>query len=420
MIHQKKILILGGFAQMCDIIQDAVNDGYYVIVTDNVADSPGKKIAHEHHMVSITDVEGLIELCRSLKVDAIMNYCIHSGQKSYQLVCEAMAFPCYGTAEQFNILSDKNLFKQACLENGIDTVLAFPADFGSLKELHESEFPIVIKPSDGRASKGVSICRTSNKLEAAIQNAKKYSANGEFIAEKFMTGPEVAVKYFVVDGRIYLTSMSDIHTFFLGDRRVYIWSQTFPSKSYGLLLEDVDRKLRNFIRNLGIMNGPLSFSGFVDGSKFRFIDPSFRMGGAQDWLIVEKITGVNISKALTRFAVSGSMGSENEFSGLDKRIGEKASAMLYFLVRPGVIKEIKGLKEAAATSSVIDYHQCHSLGHEVKYFGTSDHVALRFLLVAGNTAELKASMYEIQDKIRILDEHGENMLLPNFDPCLVG
>lgn len=418
MNHQKRILILGGFPQICDIIQDAINEGYYVIVTDNVIDSPGKLIAHEHHMVSINDVEGLIGLCKSRQVNAVMNYCIHSGQKAYQSVCERMGFPCYGSAEQFEILSDKYLFKQACLDHNVDTVEDYKADSEFLRSLPACAFPIVIKPSDGRASKGVSICHSRNDLGEAIKHAKLNSANEEYIAERFMSGPEIAVKYFVVDSHIYLTSMSDIHTLFVDNKRIYIMSQTFPSKSFTLFLDQADDKLREFIKALGITNGPLSFSGFVDGSKFRFIDPSFRMGGAQDWLIVENITGVNISKALTCFAVSGSMGLLKNFSNLDKRIGEKASAMLYFLVRPGIISEIKGLKEAAATPGVICYHQCHSLGHEVKLLGTSDHVALRFLLVADGSSELKQSMLSVQDKIAILDLQGENMLFPNFDPYI--
>jgi biotin carboxylase len=416
---KKKILILGGFAQICDIIQDAVDAGHHVIVTDNVADSPGKKIASEHHMVSITDVKGLIDLCRDRNVDAIMNYCIHSGQKPYQQVCEALGLPCYGSARQFDILSDKSLFKDACIEHQIDIVPALPTSLEDLMALPETDFPLVIKPADGRASKGVSICYFKHELKDALESAEIHSANGDILSEKYMTGPEVAVKYFVVNGQIYLTSMSDIYTYYSCKKRVYIWSQTFPSKSYGLLLEETDDKLRAFIKALGIMNGPLSFSGFVDGSKFRFIDPSFRMGGAQDWLIVEKITGINISQAMTRFALTGSMGDPDNFNALDKRINEKASAMLYFLVRPGIISEIHGVQEAANTPSVIDYHQCHPVGHEVKHFGSSDHVALRFLLVADCTSELKESMYAIQKKVRILDERGENMILPNFDPELL-
>jgi len=61
-MKKNKLLILGGLAQMCDIIQDAIDAGHHVIVADNLIESPGKKIASEHHLISITDTEGLINL----------------------------------------------------------------------------------------------------------------------------------------------------------------------------------------------------------------------------------------------------------------------------------------------------------------------------------------------------------------------
>ena len=36
----KKLLMLSGVAQMCDIVENARNKGIYVIVTDYLTDSP--------------------------------------------------------------------------------------------------------------------------------------------------------------------------------------------------------------------------------------------------------------------------------------------------------------------------------------------------------------------------------------------
>ena len=415
----KKLLILGGFAQITDVIQDAVDAGYHVIVTDNIPDSPGKKIAHESHMISITDVEGLIRLCRERQVDGVMNYCIHSGQKSYQKVCEALDIPCYGTSEQFEILTEKSKFKSVCVANNLDVVDSYPPVFEDLMLLPESDFPIVIKPADGRASKGVSVCNAHSELEEAIRNASRNSANGCFIAEKFMNAPEVAVKYFVVDGEISLTSMSDIYTLYQEGLRVYIWTQTFPSRHYDLFLREGDAKVREFIRRLGVRNGPLSFSGFVDGERFRFVDPSFRMGGAQDWLIVEEITGVNISKLMTQFAVTGSMGDPSTIASIDGRFSQKAASMLYFLVGLGTVGKVVGVDEARNVQAVIGCHQTHREGDVVKHFGTSEHVLLRFLLVAENVQELIEAILEVQSCIAVFDDRGRNMLLQKFDPALL-
>jgi formate-dependent phosphoribosylglycinamide formyltransferase (GAR transformylase) len=81
MIDDKKVLlVLGGLAQVCDIVEDAKKKGVYVIVADYLESSPAKKMADESHMISITDVEGIVQLCKERHVDGVMNYCIDPGK----------------------------------------------------------------------------------------------------------------------------------------------------------------------------------------------------------------------------------------------------------------------------------------------------------------------------------------------------
>lgn len=417
MIDGKKVLlVMGGFAQVLDIVENARKKGIYVIVTDYLENSPAKEIADENYMISITDVEGIVDLCRSRNVDGVMNYCIDPGQKPYQQICERLGLPCYGTKEQFDIMTNKDIFKKACMENGVDVIPEV-----NLDELHVVEFPIVIKPADGRASKGTTICFSEGDVSDAIKTALSYSNRGKIVAEKFISGQEVVIKYFVCDGEIVLTSMADLYTCYTKEgKRAYIGTQIFPSKYYELYKKTADNKVRDMIRSLGIKNGPLSFDGFVDGGRFRFFDPSFRMGGAQDWRIIEAITGVNISDLLTNFALTGNMGDCSSIYEIDGKFVEKSSAMLYFLVREGRIGKIIGLHEALKIKSVIGYHMSHIESDVVRYPGTSDHVVMRLLLVCNDRGQLKEDIIRIENLISIVDEEGKDMLLPNFDVGLIG
>jgi biotin carboxylase len=183
MIDGKKVLlVLGGIAQVCDIVKNARNKGIYVIVTDYLEDSPANKIADESYNVSITDVEGLVKLCKEKYVDGIMNYCIDSGQNPYQEVCDRLGFPCYGTKEQFDIMTNKDKFKEVCISNDIDVVSGFEIDNKSLPEyLDKIEFPVIIKPSDSRASKGLSLCNNKEEIMQTIQTASYYGKEGRII-----------------------------------------------------------------------------------------------------------------------------------------------------------------------------------------------------------------------------------------------
>jgi biotin carboxylase len=418
MINDKKVLlVMGGFAQLCDIVENAKKKGIYVIVTDYLENSPAKKIADESYMVSITDVNGIVNLCRERNVDGVMNYCIDPGQKPYQQICEYLGLPCYGTEEQFNIMTNKDFFKKECLKYGLDIIPEFLLDANFRKEdVNKLIFPVVIKPADGRASKGFSICYDELGVSDAVNEALLYSKRGKFVVEKFISGQEFVVKYFVCDGEIHLTSMADLYTCYTKEgKRAYIGAQVFPSKYYQLFAETTDDKVRGMIRGMGVKNGAMSFDGFIDDDKFRFFDPSYRMGGAQDWRIVAKITGINISELLTNFALTGTMGDCSKIRELDKGFTEKSSAMLYFLVREGKIGEIKGLEEIINISSVIGYHMSHVEGDVVSFSGTSDHVVMRILMVCNDIIQLKNDITKIQDLVTILDEKGNDMLLPNFD-----
>lgn len=419
-LMDKKLLVLGGIAQVCDIVEDAQNKGISVTVTDYLTDSPAKRIADENAMISITDVDAIVDYAIEHKVDGVINYCIDPGQKPYQAVCERLNLPCYGTKEQFSILTNKDLFKDYCIKNGVDVVESYIVDDNFLtSEIKNIEYPVIIKPADGRASKGITLCYTKSEVLEAVDYALIFSDRKKILCERYMLKPEVAVKYFVCDGHIYLTSMSDIYTSFSNGKRDYIWTQIFPSKFYSVFKEYTDKRLRQLIRKLGIKNGPLSFSGFVDGEKFRFIDPSFRMGGAQDWRIVNHITGINISEMMTNYALTGKMIDNPIINDFDGEFSKKSSAMLYFLAKEGKIHRIDGLDKAILHEDVIGYHICHEEGSTIKDKYTADQVVMRILIVSDDVVQLKKAIKYIQSIIEVTDELGNSLLLPNFDVNLI-
>ncbi len=414
----KKLLMLSGVTQMCQIVEDAQKKGIYVIVTDYLKDSPAKQIADESLSLSITDVDGIVDYCRENNIDGVMNYCIDPGQKPYQQICERLKLPCVGTKEQFDVMTNKDVFKECCQRYGVGVIQSYDLD-EDLKacDVGRLEFPVLVKPVDSRASKGITVCRSKDDLPEAILNALKHSSRKKFLVEKYIQSDEVCAKYVVCDGEPYLTSMADVYDCLTSSgERAYIGSQTYPSKHYSLFLKETDGKLREMIRGLGIKNGVLSFTGFLDSEMFRFFDPSFRMGGAQDWLLVAAISGVDISALLTNFALTGKMGKQRKIENIDKKFSEKSSALLYFLAKEGRIGQIKGIDIASKHPSVIGYHAPHREGDIIVQKGTVDHVFVRFLLVCDDNEQLKKSIIEIQSLVSIINENGENMGLPLFDP----
>ena len=50
------------------------------------------------------------------------------------------------------------------------------------------EYPVIIKPTDGYASRGISICNDVEELREAFEHALQYSKTGEVVVEKIYSG----------------------------------------------------------------------------------------------------------------------------------------------------------------------------------------------------------------------------------------
>ncbi len=419
MINGKKaLLVLGAISAMNEIVIDAKKMGYYVIVTDNVENSPAKKYADEAWLISIDDVDSIVAKCKARNVDGVMNYCIDPGQKPYQKICEKLNIPCVSGYEQFEIMTNKDRFASSCIKYGLDVIPKYNLERDITPDEYEDlEYPIMIKPVDGRASKGIIVVEKPEEMSAAIEYSLGFSKRKEVIIEKYMSCPEFCAKYVAANGNIYFSTMSDVWDSVLPDgTRVYMGTSTYPSKFYDEYMKTTNDKVVNMLKEIGIKNGAVSFTGFYDSGKFRFFDPSLRMGGAQDWRVVEAACGVNIANLLTNFAVTGSMGNEEEIKKIDNAFANKFSALLYYDLMIGEIGSINGVEEILNLPGIVGYHQCHNIGDKIDGYGTSNNVAIRFIVSCKTRDEFVSTVKMANSIIDIKDINGRSMVAPMYNP----
>ena len=204
----KKILVLGGAFQHCKLVEAAHELGVEVIVTDylSLEDAPAKKIADKYYMHNITDIDGIVDMCKKENVDGVIATSLDACQRPYQQVCEKLGVPCFGTAEQYRILTDKNLFKEYCRKSDVDVIPEYDINLFDKKEqcMEMVQFPIFIKPCDSRGSRGQSICNTYEEAIEAIKFAQSESKSGNIVIEKYM-GQEndFSMTIIVLNGKAY-------------------------------------------------------------------------------------------------------------------------------------------------------------------------------------------------------------------------
>ena len=409
----KKLLILGGAAVHCKVVNAAKELGIHTIVTDYLHSSPAKLIADESWMLSITDIDAIVKKCREERVNGVLNFCIDPAQIPYLKITELLGLPCYGTKTQFLALTNKLLFKQLCKKCGVDTIPEY-----SYEDIEKdcAKYPVFIKPAESRGSRGQSVCYSKDEVGDAVAFAKKESANGKIVIEKYMEGkPDFSVTYFIVDGKPYLTRICDRY---LGKKEYNLDRQCIaaiaPSKYSDFYVANIDPKIRRLIKELDLRNGPVFFQGFVDDDTIRFYDPGLRFPGGETELFLLKATGINLMKLMVKFALSGKIVFNNAKNDLYKFNGMK-SIQLDFTCKPGRIHSLVGLEQIDANPFVKSIIKRYDAGEIVPNSGDVRQRVCEIGLLIDDNVSPKDIIEWVQSRFDVLDECGNSMLVSAFN-----
>lgn len=408
----KKILILGGAYLHNKVVEAAREMGIYTIVTDNDPEAPAKKIADKSYDINVRDVDEIVAMCREENVDAVLNVCLDFCQIYYYEICEKLGLPCYGTYEQFQTFTNKELFKKICEKNGVDIIPTYAE-----KELCKDIYPVLIKPSHNRGSRGQSVCYTYEDAIAALDIAKACSDDGHAIIEKYMGNKEdFQVTYLVIDGHPFVVRTADRY---LGPKeknmdRVAI-ALSSPSSNTQLYMEKAHESVKNMLTALGIKNAPVFMQGFVDGDKFRFYDPGLRFPGGDYDRVFTSVMNVNLMKILIELAFNGSI----EDIGLidDETVYLKNNTIftLHSTIKDGEITYITPKEELIRISGVEYVSFRHKVGDRVELTGTVNQRIAEFNICGKTPQGLKKTIGDVEERFKVLDKNNTDMVFCKFD-----
>lgn len=410
----KKLLILAGASVHCKVVEAAKEMGVYTIVTDYLESSPAKEIADEKWMLNITDVDGVVERCKAEGVDGVLNFCIDPGQRPYQAICEKLGLPCYGNAKQFHILTDKKAFKDFCVKNNVDIIPTY-----SLTDVENDdvEYPLLVKPVDSRGSRGISVCHNKEEVLEGTKIASAESSNGEFVIEKYMGGKQdFTMTYLVVDGKPNLERICDRHLGKVEDGldRQCVFSIS-PSKYSDMYIKNVHPRVVDFIKNLGIKNGPVFMQGFVDGDTVRFYDPGLRFPGSDYERLFYRATGVNIVKMLVEFALTGKITDKFGNPEDGYLLAGKTCSQIVAAARAGKIGKYEGMEEISRNDNVVIADQRYFVGETVPPSGDVKQRIAEIVILTNGREKAKELVDWVYDTLDVRDENDEYMIVSKVD-----
>ena len=407
----KKLLILGGFPQMIDIIFTARDMGVYTIVADRDENSPAKRFADEVLNVSTDNIEYLVKFAEEKQIDGVFtgfeDFNIHIACE----LCERLNLPFYATKKQLEIVTDKNNFKQECRKYNVPTIEQY-----SLEEaITLQKYPYIVKPADSYGSRGITVCKSKEELEKGFEKALLSSSSKTAVIERFIsTDYGTELFYTVVNGNIHLTVTADRHTVRTENTTVPLpVAEVFPSKHRNEMISSIDANIRKMLLGMGIKNGLVLIQALYENGEFFVYEMAYRFTGEQHYRLVEKQKGIKLARFMIKLAL-GEEVTEFETDKLKDTSFIYPSVNLAVVLKPGKIKEIKGLEKVYKIEEVISYNLTHSDGDSVKSSGDYSHMLIRVNMVAKDFKSLKKAINKVKEYITVTSSEGENMVVSPF------
>ena len=412
----KKLLLLGSNVGTLDLIRYAKDNGAYTIVADNlpVERSFGKRYSDDHVMISTADIESLKKYIQDNKIDGVFAGISEFNLLKAMELCHYFGFPFYCTREQWDLIENKESFRNLCLKFDVPCPRTYFTGETVPKEILNSiQYPVIVKPVDSSASVGVSICRDYQSLCEAVPEAIKNSEKGRIIIEEFFEGEEFTAHYTIINGKILLASVDNrvsaaVHS---GDVTTVPLARIYPSTFIREYIDQVNDKMIDLCFSLGMGFGVLFVQGLFNKEKNRFVifEAGLRCAGEAPYRILEKTNGVSFMSGFVDYALLGKVDSflcENN----DPYLHGKTACVISFVSKGGCIGNIFNYDDIELkVPSIVDKECRYRVGDMTPCGDTLRQIVLRFVLVCDSEELMVCDVETINNAIQVLDEKGEDM-----------
>ncbi len=351
-----RVLVVGcGFPQL-SLVRAAKRRGLYVIGADVDPHAVAAPHTDELALVSTHDVEGLCQLARAARAEAVTTTGSEVSLRATAQVARELKLPFYADVETVRRCQDKDAMRAGYAAAG----LAVPA-FARCESLEQARafaglhgFPLVVKPSRGWGQRGVARVEGDAQLASAFEEARAYSAAAGLpvvVVETWLEGREYSVNGWIEEGELVSYCVTERLTV-PGSRPLGVMiAEVYPS---GLPADDEGRlvdEARRGAAALGHVRGPCYSQAVMSpGGKCFLFETAARLGGGFDGDVTRLASGVDLYDRLLGVAL-GDAALERQGPVAPPH----AAAIAKFLVAPpGRVVAVRGLEEARALEGVED------------------------------------------------------------------
>ncbi len=344
-MESKKVMVLGAGRGQIPIMEILHQYGYQVIAASVQGNYPGFKIADQVLYVNVADKENILKYALKEEICAIITDQLDEGVLTAAYVSEKMGLRGIGyeVAKKF---TNKKIMRDEAQKAGIQVPFSICVDnmqdaIDGICNENRLGFPLMIKPVDSSASRGVYKVCDRKELENVFEKSKAYSNSGKVIIEEYIRGKEYVIDAYtrekqtvnlIVGHRDYFK----INGTYIPSATVFIDALSAASE-LEMRLKWINKKLvESFGLPFGITHAEYLYDEETD--KIYLVEIAARGGG--EFISSELIPaacGVNANELLVMEAV----GMDEK---KDIKLKNGAAAYYCYLLPEGTINKIEGIE----------------------------------------------------------------------------
>jgi len=299
----KNILVLGAAQSSLGIINTIRRIGHKAIVVGNNLKLPGIAAADHFLITEDNDVTGVVTFAEQIGIDGIVPIPVDRPLIWMAEVAEKLGliFLSVEAAKNFRHKYRMKEYLQKANIKCAKGLLTSQADFSKL-QLLGFDFPLIIKPIDGYASRGVVRVDNMDELNNFIPEVASFSSSSQFVIEEFINGREFNAEGVCYNGTVevyaIVEKVSDPfpRTIEMG----HIVPPDITMDEEKIIVDTVTRS----VLALGMQNGAFNAEIKINNGEGIIIEVNGRLAG--DFIIshlLKSTTGQDMEEAVVNIAL---------------------------------------------------------------------------------------------------------------------
>lgn len=377
-------MILGASILQLPAIQKAKEMGLEVIAVDMNPEAIGFQLEGiKKEVISTIDIPAVIEVAKKHQINGVMTLASDMPIRTVAAVAKEMNL--IGVNQDTAIkATNKAEMRNALSKNNVPVPMFFKVNTkrkfnDAVQKIKDAGYRCIVKPVDNSGSRGIDLLQDykAETLERAYEYSKKSSRSGELMVEEFMEGAEVSVETLSIDGECHIIQITDKLT--TGAPYFVEMGHSQPSQLSKEIKEKISQVAIAANKAIGIENGPSHTEIKVTKDGPKIVELGARLGGDNITTHLTPLsTGIDMVEACINIALGAKVDIYKKYN--------KGSAIRYFTVNQGCIKDILQVREAEKIPGIVQVSIVHGKGEELNGIKSSGDRA-GFVIAQGNDAQ---------------------------------